>query len=95
MTPSSDAPSAAKADAFEPEIRQHAEIDDERRQHRQQRGDDHFADRRLGQHVDGAAVVGRSVPCMMPGISRNWRRTSSTTEPAARPTAVIAMPPNR
>ncbi len=32
---------------------------------------------------------------MMPGISRNWRRTSLTTEPAARPTASIASAPNR
>ena len=38
---------------------------------------------------------GFAVPCMMPGISRNWRRTSSTTEPAARPTASIAIAPNR
>ncbi len=37
---------------------QHAEIDDERRQHRQQRRDDHLLDRRLGQKVDGAGVVG-------------------------------------
>ena len=29
---------------------------------------------------------------MMPGISLNCRRTSTTTDPAARPTAVIAMP---
>ena len=27
----------------------------------------------------------------MPGNSLNWRRTSSTIEPAARPTAVIAQ----
>ena len=32
---------------------------------------------------------------MMPGMSRNWRRTSSTTAPAARPTASIAIAPNR
>ena len=32
---------------------------------------------------------------MMPLISRNWRRTSTTTEPAARPTASIAIAPNR
>ena len=38
---------------------------------------------------------GLAVPAMMPGISRNWRRTSSTTLPAARPTASIAMAPNR
>src|SRR6185437_6894749 len=32
--------------------------DDDRRQHGQQRGDDHFLDRRLGQHVDRPAVIG-------------------------------------
>jgi K(+)-stimulated pyrophosphate-energized sodium pump len=31
----------------------------------------------------------------MPGISRNWRRTSLTIPPAARPTASMAMEPNR
>ena len=38
---------------------------------------------------------GRPVPSMIPGISRNWRRTSKTTAPAARPTALIARPENR
>jgi len=38
---------------------------------------------------------GLAVPAMMPGISLNWRRTSTTTEPAARPTASIAMAPNK
>ncbi len=38
---------------------------------------------------------GLPVPSMMPLISRNWRRTSFTTEVAARPTASIAMAPNR
>ena len=38
---------------------------------------------------------GFAVPSMMPLISRNWRRTSCTTEPAARPTASIAIAPNR
>jgi hypothetical protein len=38
---------------------------------------------------------GLAVPSMMPLISRNWRRTSTTTEPAARPTASIAIAPNR
>ena len=33
------------------------EVADDRRQHRQQRGHDHFADRGLGEHVDRAAVV--------------------------------------
>src|SRR5674476_60350 len=32
---------------------------------------------------------GFSVPFMMPGSSRNWRRTSSTTLPPARPTACM------
>ncbi len=31
----------------------------------------------------------------MPGFSLNWRRTSITTDWAARPTAVIDMPPKR
>ncbi len=38
---------------------------------------------------------GLAVPSMMPLMSRNWRRTSITTEPAARPTASIAIAPNR
>ena len=38
---------------------------------------------------------GLAVPCMMPGISLNWRRTSITTAPAARPTASIAIAPKR
>ena len=38
---------------------------------------------------------GLPVPSMMPLISRNWRRTSTTTAPAARPTASIAMAPNK
>ena len=32
---------------------------------------------------------------MMPGSSRNWRRTSSTTSPPTRPTAVIASAAKR
>ena len=36
---------------------QHAEIDDQRRQHRQQRRDDHLLDRRPGEQVDGARIV--------------------------------------
>src|SRR3546814_6446299 len=51
-----------------------------------------------------AALVSRStqvpysglpVPSMMPGISLNWRRTSMTTAPAASPTAVMPIAPNR
>ena len=38
---------------------------------------------------------GCSVPSMMPGFSRNWRRTSSTTAPPARPTASIESAANR
>ena len=38
---------------------------------------------------------GRSVPSMIPGCSRNWRRTSSTTSPPTRPTACIASEANR
>ena len=33
------------------------EVADDRRQHREQRRDDHFLDRGLGEHVHGAAVV--------------------------------------
>ena len=32
---------------------------------------------------------------MIPGCSRNWRRTSSTTAPPARPTASIESDANR
>ena len=32
---------------------------------------------------------------MIPGFSRNWRRTSSTTAPPARPTASIDSEANR
>ena len=38
---------------------------------------------------------GRSVPSMIPGCSRNWRRTSWTTSPPTRPTACIASDANR
>ena len=38
---------------------------------------------------------GFSVPSMIPGFSRNWRRTSSTTAPPARPTASIESAANR
>src|SRR5690242_7767877 len=37
---------------------------------------------------------GRTVPSMMPGFSWNWRRTSYTTAPAARDTALTASPEN-
>ena len=53
---------------------------------------------RIAARVSMSTAVpycGFAVPCMMPGISLNWRRTSSTTEPAARPTASIAMAPKR
>ena len=38
-------------------LRPEQQADDERHQHRQQRRQDHFLDRRLGQHVDGARVI--------------------------------------
>src|SRR5690242_7702892 len=38
---------------------------------------------------------GRWLPSMIPGSSRNWRRTSNTTAPADRDTALIARPENR
>ena len=65
MTPSSMAPTAENAAdlpgaAAGDEVDD--EIDDDRRQHRQQRGDDHFLDRGLGEHVHRAAVV-RLVAC--------------------------------
>src|SRR2546421_4080782 len=37
---------------------------------------------------------GRWVPSMIPGNSRNWRRTSNTTAPAERDTALMARPEN-
>ena len=63
---------------------------------RDQRREDHLALRRARHDVDAA---GRSracsVPSMIPGFSRNWRRTSSTTAPPARPTASIESEANR
>ena len=38
---------------------------------------------------------GRSSYVMIPGCSRNWRRTSNTMAPAARVTASMARPENR
>ena len=38
---------------------------------------------------------GFSVPSMIPGCSRNWRRTSKITAPAARDTALMARPEKR
>ena len=38
---------------------------------------------------------GRVVPSMIPGFSRNWRRTSCTTSPPTRPTACMASDANR
>ena len=38
---------------------------------------------------------GRWVRSMMPGSSRNWRRTSITTAPAERETALMARPEKR
>ena len=82
ITPSSRAPSAAKPVRLAGNRGDH-EIDDDRRQHRKQRRDDHLADRGLGDEVDGAAHnSGRTVPSMIPGLSRNCARTSSTTAPA-------------
>jgi hypothetical protein len=46
------APSAAKPAPW-PAIQLIDEEQHDRRQHRQQRRDDHFLDRGLGQHVDG------------------------------------------
>ena len=57
ITPSSSAPSAAKP-LLAAGDRLDAEEDGDRRQHRQQRGDDHLLDRRLGDEIDGAGVIG-------------------------------------
>src|ERR1700716_2578314 len=54
ITPSSIAPTAENAAACDHVNR---EVDDDRRQHRKQRRDDHFLDRRLGQKVDRLAVI--------------------------------------
>ena len=43
----------------------------------------------------GYAIGSAGLAALMPLISRNCRRTSTTTAPAARPTASIAMAPNR
>src|SRR3954453_5615481 len=53
---------------------------------------------RCAARVTSAAAVsysGCSVPSMIPGFSRNWRRTSSTTAPPARPAASIDKAANR
>ncbi len=53
---------------------------------------------RIAARVSRSTAVwycGLPLPSMIPGISRNWRRTSSTTLPAARPTASMAIAPNR
>ena len=44
-----------------------------------------------GADLDATFVIGLRLPSMMPRISRNWRRTSSTILPAALPTAFKAM----
>ena len=51
--------------------------------------------RGLRDVMSSRKVAGRSVPAMIPGFSRNCRRASSTIRAAARPTAVMAMPPKR
>ena len=71
------------------------QADDDGTSDGQQRRDDHFLDRGLGQHVHAVPYSGLPVPSMMPWISLNWRRTSTTTEPAARPTASMPMAANR
>ena len=57
MVPSRRAPRVVNACGLAGD-RGHDEVDHDRRQHRQQRGDDHLADAGLGQHVHGLAVVG-------------------------------------
>jgi hypothetical protein len=65
--------------------------DDDRQWPAQHRRQDHFPLSRLGADRHRAGIVRRSVPSMMPGFSRNCRRTSSTMPLAARPTAFIVM----
>ena len=70
------------------------EADDERSDHRQRARKDHLALRRGGhERPRTCRTRARAVPSMIPGISRNCRRTSLTTAPAARPTA--SMPASR
>src|SRR6478736_5836230 len=66
---------------------------------------DHRVDRRAGGSIALIAepvtisiagpYSGRAGPSRIPGISRNWRRTSVTTSPPTRPTAVIASAAKR
>ena len=54
------------------------QADHDREQHREHAWRDHLAQRGAGGDVDAAGVVRLdSVPSMMPGFSRNCRRTSS------------------
>ena len=57
ITPSSSAPKRGEALLLAGD-RGDREIDGDRGQHRQQRRDDHLLDRRLGDEVDGAGVIG-------------------------------------
>ncbi len=68
-----------------------AEADDDRREDGEQGRGDQLA---LGEPRVQMSMTrpysGFSVQSMIPGCSRNWRRTSWTTVPAERPTARMA-----
>ena len=73
IVPSSMAPSEANA-ATRPIDGPDHDIENDRRQDGQQRRNDHLANRRTGEQVDGhGCSPGLPVPSMMPAISRNWR----------------------
>jgi hypothetical protein len=69
--------------------------DDDRRDDGDEAGRDHLAQRGRVEMSTQRALSGLAVPSMRPGISRNWRRTSSTMPPAARPTAVMVSAPTK
>ncbi len=72
-----------------------AEADGDGRERREQAG---VASSRSESRVQMSTTLpysGRSWNVMIPGCSRNWRRTSNTIAPAARVTASIARPEKR
>jgi hypothetical protein len=94
ITPRSSAPSRGEALLLAGH-RADREVDDDRGQHRQQRRDDHLLDRRLGDEVDGARVIGRDRAIHDPGIVAELLAHVLDHAPAARPTAVMPIAPNR
>ena len=71
------------------------EPDHQRNEDRDQRGQDHLPLGGPRHDADALGVIGTLRASMIPGFSRNWRRTSSTTPPPARPTDSIARAANR